>query len=145
MLKITKKVEYALIILKYMGEKPAGEFHSAREICLHFKIPFDTSAKVMQSLNNHDILTSLQGANGGYQLNKHLSDITFLQLEEIIEGKSRDFFCESAKGLCHLYSSCNIVNPVDRLNKKIKNFLGELSISELLFELKLDLPKGAKI
>jgi len=133
-LKITKKVEYALIILKYMGEKPVGEFHSAREICDQFKLPFDTTAKVMQSLNNGGILTSLQGANGGYQISKNLNKITYLELEEIIEGKTRDFFCQNAKGLCYLHSSCNIISPVDRLNRKIKNFLSDLTVEELLFE-----------
>src|SRR5262245_46822905 len=133
MLKITKKVEYALIVLKYMGERPRGDFHSAREICDHFRLPFDTTAKVMQSMNNREILTSLQGANGGYQLTSDLSKITFLELEEIIEGKSRDLFCQSAKGLCYLHPSCNIISPVDRLNRKVKNFLSELSIEDLLF------------
>jgi len=145
MLKITKKVEYALIVLKYMGENPRGDFHSAREICDQFKIPFDTTAKVMQSLNNREILTSLQGANGGYQLAKDLSKITFLELEEIIEGKNRDFFCQSEKGLCHLHPSCNIISPVDRLNRKVKTFLSDLSIEELLFENILEIPKGAQL
>ena len=58
MLKITKKVEYALIVLKYMGEHPFGELHSAREICDKFKLPFDTTAKVMQSMNNKGLLNS---------------------------------------------------------------------------------------
>jgi len=147
-LKITKKVEYALIVLKYMGEKPAGEFHSARQICDQFKLPFDTTAKVMQSMNNNGILTSLQGANGGYQISKNLNQITYLELEEIIEGKTRDFFCQNAKGLCSLHSSCNIISPVDRLNQKIKNFLSDLTVEELLFENILTseiIPKGANI
>ncbi len=145
MLKITKKVEYALIILKYMGERPKGAFYSAREICDHFNIPFDTTAKVMQSLNNRDILTSLQGANGGYQLSKNLSEITFLEIEEIIEGKSSELFCNTTKGLCYLHPSCNIISPVDRLNRKVKKFLSDLSIEELLFENILELPKGANL
>jgi Rrf2 family protein len=99
----------------------------------------------MQSLNNREILTSLQGANGGYQLTKDLSKITFLELEEIIEGKNRDFFCQSEKGLCHLHPSCNIISPVDRLNRKVKTFLSDLSIEELLFENILEIPKGAQL
>jgi Rrf2 family protein len=147
-LKITKKMEYALIVLKYMGEKPHGDFHSAREICDQFKLPFDTTAKVMQSMNNSGILNSLQGANGGYQISKNLNQITYLELEEVIEGKTRDFYCESAKGLCYLHPSCNIINPVARLNRKIKNFLSDLTIEDLLFENILEneiLSKGASV
>ncbi len=147
-LKITKKVEYALMVLKYIGDKPVGQFHSAREICDQFKLPFDTTAKVMQSMNNGGILISLQGANGGYQIAKSLDQVTYLELEEIIEGKSSDFFCENANGLCTLHGSCNIISPVDRLNRKIKNFLSDLTIKELLFENILEMemiPKGESI
>ena len=145
MLKITKKVEYALIVLKYMGDSPVGQYHSTREICEQFKIPFDTTAKVMQSMNNCGILTSIQGANGGYQMAKNLSQITYLELEEIIEGKTREFFCQNAKGLCSLHSSCNIISPVDRLNRKIKTFLSDLTVEELLFENILDISKGVSL
>jgi Rrf2 family protein len=147
-LKITKKVEYALMVLKYIGDKPVGQFHSAREICDQFKLPFDTTAKVMQSMNNSGILISLQGANGGYQIAKSLDQVTYLELEEIIEGKTRDFFCENAKGLCSLHGSCNIISPVDRLNRKVKNFLSDLTIEELLFENIFEMemiPKGESI
>lgn len=131
-----------------MGEKPVGEFHSARQICDQFKLPFDTTAKVMQSLNNGGVFTSLQGANGGYQIARNLNQITYLELEEMIEGKIRDFFCQNAKGLCSLHPSCNIISPVDRLNRKIKNFLSDLTVEELLFENILEdeiIPKGASI
>lgn len=147
-LKITKKVEYALIVLKYIGGKSKSQFHSAREICDQFKLPVDTTAKVMQSMNNSGILISLQGANGGYQIARSLDQITYLELEEIIEGKSREFFCENAKGLCALHGSCNIISPVDRLNRKIKNYLSDLTVEELLFENILEsemIPKGENV
>jgi Rrf2 family protein len=144
-LKITKKVEYALIILKHIVEKPVGELHSVREICDHFKIPFDTTAKVMQSMNNRGILSSLQGVNGGYQIAKGLDQVSFLELEEIIEGNTRESFCESAKGLCYLHPTCNIITPLDRLNSKIKNYLSELTVKDLLFENLDNLDKGRAV
>lgn len=135
MLKITKKVEYALIVLKYMGGHPFGELHSAREICDKFGIPFDTTAKVMQSMNNKGLLKSLQGIKGGYALSTDLGSINFLNLIEMIEGKIPEMFCETAKGgPCQLTESCNIITPVDQLNRKVKNFLSILTVGELLFE-----------
>lgn len=143
MLKITKKVEYALIVLKYMGEHPSGELHSAREICDKFSLPFDTTAKVMQSMNNKGLLKSLQGIKGGYVLSTDLGNINFLNLVEMIEGKIPEMFCETAKGgPCHLTGSCNIITPVDRLNRKVKNYLSMLSVEELLFENILENDEG---
>ena len=135
MLKITKKVEYALIVLKYMRELPLGELHTTREICDKFHLPFDTTAKVMQSMNHQGLLKSLQGIKGGYVLNADLEKINFLGLVEIIEGRIPELFCETSKGgFCHLTESCNIVAPVNRLNKKVRKFLSLLSVEELLFE-----------
>lgn len=135
MIKINKKVEYALIALKYMASQEEGRLTSAREICDRFKTPFDTTAKVLQVMNNKGLLTSSKGIKGGYALAKPLSSITFTELGTMIEG-GQEFrrFCESSKGLCDLYDICNIVTPIDSLNNKINSFLNQLSLEELLFQ-----------
>ena len=50
MVKINRKVEYALMVLKLMNERSTTELTTAREVCDLFKTPFDTTAKVMQQL-----------------------------------------------------------------------------------------------
>lgn len=137
MIKINKKVEYALISLKYMASRQneLGEEQlvSAREICDRFKTPFDTTAKVLQIMNNNGILNSTKGIKGGYSLAIPLHRITFSQLNHMIEGKeSKKTFCESSKGICDLYSICNIVSPLESLNQKINQYLSELTLAELL-------------
>jgi Rrf2 family protein len=137
MIKINKKVEYALISLKYMASQQIalGEDNlvSAREICDRFKTPFDTTAKVLQIMNNNGILNSTKGIKGGYSLAIPLERITFSQLNQMIEGKeSKKIFCENSKGMCDLYSICNIVSPLESLNQKINQYLSELTLGELL-------------
>ncbi|MBC97661.1 MAG: transcriptional regulator [Halobacteriovoraceae bacterium] len=141
MIKINKKIEYALMALKYMsqrcanakGEEQTLELTSAREICDKFHTPFDTTAKVLQLMNNQGILISTKGIKGGYSLAVPLSHVTFGQLAEIIEGKNKTgSFCQSAKGRCDLYENCNIVTPIDLLSKKVNEYLSSLSLEELL-------------
>ena len=61
----------------------------------------------------------------------------------MIEGKIPEMFCETAKGgPCQLTGSCNIITPVDRLNRKVKNYLSNLSVEELLFENILENDEG---
>ena len=133
MLKITKKVEYALISLKFIWEeKSRGELTTAREICSKFNTPFDTTSKVMQAMNNAKILHSEKGIKGGYALSRDLSDISYLELVSIVDPKNDDEdFCQSHKGLCELYSTCNIVAPIDKLNTTLNNYLKNLTIAEL--------------
>lgn len=138
MLKINKKVEYALMALKFMADKAhahtEGELPlvSAREICDEFNTPFDTTAKVMQLMNNQDILKSTKGIKGGYSLNKDLSEVTYMNLVRMIEGKSVGRVCVSDKGTCELFGRCNIATPVELLNRKLNVFLENLTLADLL-------------
>lgn len=142
MLKINKKVEYALMALKHLSNENARKnssgtddavLISAREICDQYGTPFDTMAKVMQVMNAHDLLKSVKGIKGGYYLNKSLDQITYMQLVRMIEGKDEiGRVCQSHKGMCELFNKCNIVTPVEQLNKKLNIFLETLTIQELL-------------
>lgn len=137
MIKINKKVEYALIALKYMAthKDKVDDLTSAREICDRFKTPFDTTAKVLQVMNNNGLLNSTKGIKGGYSLATPLENITFTELSTMIEGGGETKkFCEGSKGLCDLYDICNIVTPIDSLNNKINGFLSQLTLEELLLK-----------
>jgi Rrf2 family protein len=131
-LKITKKVEYSLIALKFMAAKELGGLTSARELCDAFGMPFDTMAKVLQSLNHAGWLSSVKGIKGGYTLTANLSQISFMQLTRTIEGKEVDAVCMNQKGLCELYAGCNIIGPIGTLHRQVSAFLENLSLDQLL-------------
>lgn len=133
MLKINKKVEYALMALKYIADSDQTRLISAREICDEFATPFDTTAKVMQVMNNHGILKSVKGIKGGYSLLRPLHDISYMELVMMIEGKEElGKACISTKGKCELFDKCNIISPVEQLNQKLNSYLMTLSLEELL-------------
>lgn len=118
--------------LKFIATRKDDELTSAREICENFKTPFDTTAKVMQKMNTAGILKSVKGIKGGYSLNKPLREITYMDLVSLIEGKSVGRVCETEKGLCENYNLCNIIHPVEQLNRILTDFLKELTLEELL-------------
>ncbi len=133
MLKINKKVEYALMALKYISDKEETRLVSAREICDEFQTPFDTTAKVMQVMNNHGVLKSVKGIKGGYSLLRPLEKISYMELVQMIEGKDElGKACFSVKGKCELFEKCNIVTPVEQLNQKLNSYLMTLTLNELL-------------
>lgn len=132
MIKINRKVEYALMVLKLMKDKQAMELTTAREVCDRFDSPFDTTAKVMQQMNGAGILHSIKGVKGGYTLARDLSTISYMELAELIEGKS--FMMDCHEGPCDLYHKCNISQPIKRLNDYIINIFNSLTLNELLAE-----------
>lgn len=132
MIKINRRVEYALMVLKLMKEKDSTELTTAREVCDRFETPFDTTAKVMQLMNTAGILHSHKGVKGGYTLARDLSQVSYMELVEMIEGKS--FMMDCHEGPCDLLHKCNISQPIKRLNDYLINIFNALSLNELLSE-----------
>lgn len=137
MIKINKKVEYALMVLKLMKGKGQDELTTAREVCDQFHTPFDTTSKVMQIMNSAGLLSSIKGVKGGYTLAHDLSHVSYVDLVQLIEGKSFMMDCHDqgqGRGPCDLIHSCNIALPIRRLNDYIINIFSTVSLNELLSE-----------
>ncbi len=135
MIKINRKVEYALMVLMSMKNKGNSDLTTAREVCDAFHCPFDTTAKVMQQMNTAGILQSHKGVKGGYTLSKDLNTLSYLDLAELIEGKSFIMDCHHMDGPqkpCEMMNSCNIALPIRRLNDYLMMIFNSLTIGEIL-------------
>lgn len=136
MIKINRKVEYALMVLKLMKSKAPDELTTAREVCDLYHTPFDTTSKVMQLMNTSGILQSQKGVKGGYTLAHDLTNISYVDLVQLIEGKSFMMDCHDrgdGSGVpCEFHKNCNIAQPIKRLNDYIINIFSTLTLNELL-------------
>ncbi len=134
MMRLNRKVEYSLIVLKYMSQKKPGQLSTAKEMSEKFNAPFDATSRVLQIMSQNGILKSEQGAQGGYQIIKELQRVSFHQLNEMILGPIAIAKCISKEGEgdCELQSSCNILSPIRLLNQKFLEFLKDLSVAEAI-------------
>lgn len=128
-----KQVEYALMALSDMQKENPGKLFSVRELCDRHHMPFDVMSKTMQRLAKASILRSVQGANGGYQVAKDLSAVSFLDLMEAVIGKVAAVNCLKKRG-CDRSDSCTIAGPMHRLNEKLCEFYAGVSIMGLIEE-----------
>ncbi|MBO9668635.1 MAG: Rrf2 family transcriptional regulator [Bdellovibrio sp.] len=133
--KINRKLEYALMALKYMSQKIPGELTSAKEVSDAFHTPFDATARVMQQMaQKGGILRAEYGANGGYQITKDLAKVSIHDLIEVIEGPTALVKCLHKEVPCEIQGTCNIVSPVTNLNHKLTDFYKSVSLKDLLVE-----------
>lgn len=132
--RINRKVEYALIALKHMRNKAPGERTTVKEIAAQYGCPTDVTARVLQALAGKAVLNSEQGAHGGYMIAKDLSRVSFYELLEMILGPMGVAKClqEAQEGACDLRETCNIVSPIQLLNRKLSDFYKSLSVAELI-------------
>ncbi|WP_028973792.1 RrF2 family transcriptional regulator [Spirochaeta cellobiosiphila] len=131
MLKIHKRISYALITLNYIKEQEGPT--SSREIAEKFNLPLEHIAKVLQSLVRAGIISSIQGPKGGYYLEQDLNCLSYLDLNSAVLGENGFHNCIHSDS-CLLYENCDVMLPIQRLGNRIEQLLGQIPVAELLAE-----------
>jgi len=130
MFKLSKKVEYALISLSHINRCDSNSPISVRQISDQYNIPYELLAKILQKLSRGDILDSIKGPKGGYKLKPEYQNLTLIQFIEILEGPFGITGCLVDTG-CNQLLSCNIINPLDKINSKIYQIFNDIKLNQL--------------
>ena len=132
MLKLTKKVDYALLALNLMAQGEREEVSNVREIAAMYRIPPEILAKVMQKLSKAGLIQSHNAPKGGYSLKLPAEEISVLNVLVAVEGPIGIVSCsEGTDKECQQMDQCDIRSPLERLQNNILWFLEALSIREL--------------
>lgn len=129
MLKLSKKVEYALISMMHMDSVLSENLASARELSDQYNIPGDLLGKVLQSLAKSQLIVSAQGAKGGYRLARPLDRVTLGEVVEAVEGPMHITMCQNDPACCDQYPTCNIKQPVFQVQKQLTDYMYGLPLS----------------
>ena len=130
MLKITRKVEYALIALNHLQQQNDGDLGSAKEISKQYGIPQELLAKTLQKLARVEIIEAVQGSTGGYKLLVDPSTISMTHFFEILEGPVGIMDCYFDSG-CRQLNTCNIRSPINKINDAIRNVFNNITLADL--------------
>lgn len=129
MLKLSKKVEYALIAMIHMDSAPAGSLSTAREIADRRSVPLELLGKVLQALVRGGLVDSEQGVKGGYRLLRSLDRVTLGEVVEAVEGPVHLACCQDDPETCGRFESCSIKQPVLEMQKQLVEYMYGLSLS----------------
>jgi len=78
MLKLSKKTDYAIILLTHLGEEEVPV--SAQEVATHYKLPYPMVANILKQLVSSGLIESIRGKHGGYVLAKPQMKSTWQRL-----------------------------------------------------------------
>ena len=129
MLKITKKLEYALIALRHMHLKEES-LSSSNEISQMYMIPRELLAKTLQQMARLNYIDAVQGPNGGYKLHQSLDDVNLTKFIEEIEGPLGMVDC-SINMNCTQLNNCNIRMPMNKINENIRSIFNNIRIADI--------------
>ena len=130
MLKITRKVEYALIALRHMQLKQPEELTSTKEIATRYGVPQQLLAKTLQHMAREGIIEAVQGSAGGYRVATNLDQISMKDFFEKLEGPLGMMDCYFDSD-CIQIGTCNIRVPIQRINDNMRNLFSQMSVQEV--------------
>ena len=130
MLKITRKVEYALIALRHMQLKQSEELTSTKEIATRYGVPQQLLAKTLQHMARDGIIEAVQGSAGGYRVATNLDQISMKDFFEKLEGPLGMMDCYFDSD-CIQIGACNIRIPIQRINDNMRNLFSQMSVQEV--------------
>jgi Rrf2 family protein len=133
MLRLSKKVEYALMALRYIVMSN-DNIVTAKEISSKFNIPHELLAKILQKLKKEQILESIKGVNGGYRLQRAPDDIKLTELMRSLDGDFSITECihGQSEDDCSMFNGCTIKSPLNKLQKELEDFFEKKTISDFV-------------
>ena len=130
MLKLTRKVEYALIALRHMQALKPRKLTSAKEIAESYGLPQQLLAKTLQQMARDRIIEAVQGPSGGYRILSNLDKISLKDFFEKLEGPLGIMDCYFDSD-CVQIGACNIRVPIQRINENMRNMFSKMSLREV--------------
>lgn len=104
-MKLTSKADYAVrAVLDIAGHHPG--IRTTRQITTGMDLPRNFLSQILATLVRHGLLRSTAGPAGGYNLARSPSEISLLEVIEIIEGPVAADECVLGGGSCDWTGVC---------------------------------------
>jgi Rrf2 family protein len=134
---LSKKCQYALHALIYLGEHQDSGLTFISQIATSKKIPKKFLEAILLDLKNTNILGSKKGKGGGYYLKKKPEEISILQVVRAIDGAVAMLPCVSLNfyescGLCENEKECRINHLFSLVRDETLKILSKNTLADLI-------------
>ena len=134
----SKACEYGIKAAIFIATKSyEGKRVSPKEISAEIDSPQAFTAKILQALVKHNIINSVKGAYGGFEIDKkNISNLKLSQIVNAIDGDS--IYSECGLGLekCDENHPCPVHDKFKGVRDELKHMLEETNLEELALNIK---------
>ncbi|HPR17957.1 MAG TPA: Rrf2 family transcriptional regulator [Candidatus Cloacimonadota bacterium] len=88
-------------------------------------------AKVFQKMSKAGLVRSVRGPSGGFELNHSLEEINFLDVVEIVDGKTTLNGCPFGKSKC-AFNTCIFGTRLNSVTQEIYDIFLQSKLSDLV-------------
>ena len=132
MLKLSKKTDYAVILLSHLGE--ADSPVSAQEIAGLYDLPQPMVANILKQLCVAGLVQSVRGQLGGYILAKSTNAITLTDIINVTDNPFSLVECAHDEEVCKVHQFCPTREPLIALHLKIQRFMEQTTLASIMAE-----------
>ena len=131
---LSRKADYALLILSYLHQNAGGG--NARTVADKFGLSPSFVANILKELAQHGFVAGHRGVKGGYALARPADTITLAELLEAIESGFRLTMCnpslpEQHHEQCSLAGACTLKGPLTVVHHRLLEVLRAVTLAEL--------------
>ena len=131
-MEISKKLDYALRMLREVAKAQDGEVVSVRYVSEHNDIPYSFARTIQHEMVKAGLLATTRGPHGGMQLAVDAQATTLLDVVEAIEGPMV-IVGVTLDGGVDDGSSC-FASVWEGLARIMRDFLGSVTLHQLVVE-----------
>ena len=110
---------------------------SLKEIAKSIDSPVAFTAKILQDLVRHNIINSVKGAHGGFEIEKdYIKYIKLSQIVEAIDGDQIYNGCGLGLHTCDEAHPCPVHDQFKTIRNELKHMLENTNIEQLALDIK---------
>jgi Rrf2 family protein len=126
----SKTTSYAISVLSFLADH-ASERFSAKTLHKELEIPWPYLRQLLTSLSKSGFIKSVQGRNGGFQLQKPADQITLAKIVDSVEGLDVFGTCIMGFQKCPFNHTCAMHEVWADTRTSILNVLNNTSLALL--------------
>ena len=138
MLKLSKKTDYAIILLSHLAVNNYPV--SAQELSNTYHLPLPMVANILKQLASSNIIESKRGQQGGYSLIREPESLSIAEIVEVTDNPFILVECvhDSEECACKIIPWCPTQEPLIALHKQIETFMKSLTLDQVIHHPQFD-------
>lgn len=128
---VRRNTDYAARLIVHLAKHFGNGPISTRDAAAQEQVPYQLACKLMQKLNNAKLVKSCMGPKGGFVLAKEPSQISLLEVVEIIQGPISMNRCVLSENVCSRMTVCTVRDKLTDIQKSMTRDLATITLDEL--------------
>ena len=142
-MKLSTKGKYGLYAMFYLAQHEGSGPQPLKTVA-EIGVPEDYLEQLLGNLRRAGLVTTVRGAQGGYQLAKAPEAITVGDIIDATEGPLSISECISDEGCCHRSGECRTRRVWEYLSNSINGLLQSISLRDMLEQESFGVPTQTK-